>query len=99
MTAPCLYDVIKAHLWVPICIGEVPNMHYKVHIIVYHISGYVVSSGASPATMSTIGGSVAQVQSMPVKAHACLTFVAVCNFFTLDTQQIQLLKNWPCNDA
>lgn len=51
-TEPCLYDVIKAHLWVPICIGEVPNMHYKVHIIVYHIPGYIISSGASPATMS-----------------------------------------------
>ena len=51
MTEPGLCDAIKAHLWVPICIGEVPNMHYKVHIIVYHISCYIISSGASPATI------------------------------------------------
>ena len=52
VTEPCLFDVTRAHLWVPICIGEIPNMHYEVHIIVYHISCYVISSGTSPATVS-----------------------------------------------
>ena len=52
MIDPCLYGVINAYLWVPIGIGQIPNMHNQVHIIVYHISGYVISSGASPATMS-----------------------------------------------
>ena len=79
MIDPCLYDVTKAHLWVPICIGEIPNMHYKVHIIVYHISSDVISSGTSPATISADEWWLCCSSS--VKVHACLTFVAVCKFF------------------